>query len=188
MPFFRRGGDKHLVAIAMAAVKMGDRLLHIGCTDASLLAAIASKVGFSGRACAVVATEADAARARRGAESGGILLELETCPDLGPFPFEDGSFDLVVLDNQKGLISNMRPEQRVAWLQQAYRVLAPRGRIILMERRPRAGLGALVRSGPPIDPHYQASGGAITALNAEGFKAVRQLAERDGMSFFEGVR
>ena len=172
----------------MTGIKMGDRLLYIGCTDPSLLAAIASKAGLSGCACAVVPSEADAARARRGAEDGGILLELETCRDLSPFPFEDGSFDLIVIDNQGGLISNVRPEQRVAWLQQAHRVLAPRGRLVLMERGQRAGLGALIRSGPPIDPHYQASGGAITAMKAEGFKAVRQLAERDGMSFFEGVR
>lgn len=188
MPFFRRSGEKHYLAIAMTGVKMGDRLLYIGCTDPSLLAAIGSKVGFSGRACAVVQSEADAVRARRGAERGGILLELETSGDFAPFPFDDESFDLIVLDSQAGLISNMRPEQRVGWLQQAHRVLRPRGRIVLMERGTRAGLGALIRSGPPIDPHYQSSGGAITALKAEGFQAVRQLAERDGMSFFEGVR
>ena len=34
-------------------IKLGDRYLQIGCTDASLLAAIASKVGLSGRACAI---------------------------------------------------------------------------------------------------------------------------------------
>jgi ubiquinone/menaquinone biosynthesis C-methylase UbiE len=176
------------VAIAMSGIKLGDRLLHIGCTDSSLLSAIASKTGISGRACAIVASEADAARARRGAERGGILLELETSPDLSTFPFDANSFDLIVLDNQEGLISSMRPEQRVACLQQAYKMLAPRGRIVVVERGTRAGLGALIGRRQPADPHYQAAGGALAALKAEGFKAVRLLADRDGMSFFEGVR
>jgi hypothetical protein len=38
-----------------------------------------------------------------------------------------------------------------------------------------------------VDPHYKSSG-ALVALEAEGFRAVRLLAERDGVSFFEGVR
>jgi SAM-dependent methyltransferase len=188
LPFFKRSGEKHGLAIAMTGIKLGDRYLQIGCTDASLLAAIASKVGLSGRACAIVSSEADAARARRGAESGGVLLEIETAENLDTFPFDSGAFDLVVLDNQEGLLSTMKPERRVACLQQAFRTLAPRGRIVVIEQGPRAGLGRLLHGARPVDPHYESAGGAITALKAERFKAVRQLAERDGLSFFEGVR
>ena len=189
MSFFRRSGDKHALAIAMTGVKLGDRLLNIGCTDASLLGAISAKVGLSGRACAIVPSEADAARARRGAEKGGVLLEIEP-GQMDNFPFDTASFDLIVLDNQDGLLSSMRPEQRVSTLQQAHRTLVPRGRIVIVERAPRAGLGALFRSpgSAPVDPHYLASGGAVAALQAEGFRASRHLAERDGLSFFEGVR
>jgi ubiquinone/menaquinone biosynthesis C-methylase UbiE len=187
MAFFRRSGEKHGLAIAMTGIKLGDRYLQIGCTDASLLAAIASKVGLSGRACAIVPSEADAARARKSVEIGGMLLEIETTNSLNTFPFDNASFDLVVLDNQDGLLSNLKPEQRVACLQQALRTLAPRGRMVVIERGPRAGLGALLHSSRPVDPHYESSGGAVTALKAEGFKAVRQLAERDGLSFFEGI-
>jgi len=93
-----------------------------------------------------------------------------------------------VIDNQDGLLSNMKPEQRVACLQQALRTLAPRGRLVLIEEGTRAGLGALIRSRRPVDAHYESSGGALRALSAEGFKAVRHLADRDGLSFFEGVR
>jgi SAM-dependent methyltransferase len=188
MAFFRRSGEKHSLAIAMAGVKLGDRYLQIGCSDASLLAAIGSKVGLSGRACAIVTTAADAARARRGAETGGMLLEIETSDSLEAFPFDNASFDLIVLDNQDAWLSNMKPEQRVACLQQALRTLAPRGRIVVIEQGARAGLGALLHSNRPVDPHYQSSGGTLTALKAEGFRAVRKLAERDGLSFFEGVR
>lgn len=183
MATFRRGSGRHAVAVAMTGVKLGDRLLQIGCSDASLLAAIASRVGLSGRACVAAASEAEADRARKGGERGGILLEVEKTPP-GRLPFEDASFDLVIVDNLGGLLSEMTPETRVGCLQHAHRTLVPRGRIIVIERAPRAGLGSLFRPGP-VDPHY---GGAETALKAEGFKAVRHLAERDGLSFFEGVR
>jgi ubiquinone/menaquinone biosynthesis C-methylase UbiE len=183
---FKRSEARHALAIAMTGVKLGDRLLQIGCTDASLLAAIGSKVGLSGRACALVSTDADETRARGGAERGGILLDIEKS-SLNNFPFPDHSFDVIVVDNQHGLISHARPEDRVAALQQARRTLAPRGRIVVIERSPRAGLGALFRGGERPDPHYQRSGGAAAALEAEGFKAVRQLGEREGLSFFEGI-
>ncbi len=78
MGLFRKGGEKHSLSIAMTGVKLGDRLLNIGCTDSSLVGALSSKVGLSGRACAIVPTDADAARARRGAEKAGALLEIET--------------------------------------------------------------------------------------------------------------
>jgi SAM-dependent methyltransferase len=184
--FFKRSGDKHALAVAMAAVKLGDRLLLVGCSDASLVAALGSKVGLSGRACALVSSDADDERARSGAERGGILLEIEKS-SLNIFPYPDRSFDVIVVDNQHGLIASARPELRVAALQQARRTLAARGRIVVIERAARAGLGALLRAGAPPDPHYQTSGGAIEALKAEGFTAVRQLAERDGLSFFEGI-
>lgn len=173
----------------MTGVALGDRLLLVGCTDASLLGAIGSKVGWSGRVCAIVPDDAHAQRARRGAGQSGFLLELEI-GNLGNFPFEDGTFNLIVVDNQEGLLSSMRPEQRVAALQQAFRTLSPRGRIVVMERAARGGLGALFGSpaAAPIDPRYKSSGGALVALEAEGFRSVRLLAERGGLSFFEGVR
>ncbi len=173
----------------MTGVALGDRLLQVGCTDSSLLGAIGSKAGLSGRVCAIVPDDAHAARARRAAEKSGFLLELET-GHLGHFPFEDEAFNLIVVDNQEGLLSSMRPEERVATLQQAFRTLAPRGRIVVIERGQRGGLGALLgsSSAAPVDPHYTSSGGTVVALEAEGFRATRLLAERDGVSFFEGVR
>jgi hypothetical protein len=87
------------------------------------------------------------------------------------------------------LLSSMTPEQRVATLQQAFRTLEARGRIVVIERAARGGLGALFGSASdPVDPHYKSSGGALVALEAEGFRAARLLAERGGLSFFEGVR
>jgi SAM-dependent methyltransferase len=187
--FTRQPQQKHALALAMTGVALGDRLLQVGCTDGSLLGVIGSKVGLSGRMCAVVPDAAQAERARRAAEKFGFLLELET-GQLGQAPFEDGAFNLIVVDNQQGLLSSMRPEDRVATLRKAFRLLAPRSRIVIIEQAPRGGLGALfgARASAPVDPHYSAAGGAIVALEAEGFRAARLLGERDGLSFFEGVR
>jgi ubiquinone/menaquinone biosynthesis C-methylase UbiE len=184
MSIFRRGPNKHALTVVMTGVKLGDRLLQIGCSDGSLLASIAAKVGFSGRACAIVPSDEDAAKARVGAENAGVLLELERAP-LHTLPYADGSFDLVVVDNLAGLLAGMKPEERVALLQAARRTIARRGRLLIIERAPRGGLGSLFRT-VPVDPIYERSGGAIGALEAEGFRAVRKLAERDGLSFFEG--
>jgi ubiquinone/menaquinone biosynthesis C-methylase UbiE len=187
MAFFRRAGEKHALAIAMTGVRLGDRLLQVGCADASLLTSISSKVGISGRACVLISTDDEVARAHRGAEQAGVLLEVEKAP-LHTFPYDDGAFDLIVIDNRDGLIANMKPEERVAALQQVRRTLAPRGRIVIIERATRAGLGALLsRAGTDADPHYLNTGGALAALRGEGFKAVRHLAEREGLSFFEGI-
>ena len=68
---------------------------------------------------------------------------------LGQVPFEDGAFNLIVVDNQQGLLSSMRPEDRVATLREAFRLLAPRGRIVIIEQGPRGGLGALFGLGLP---------------------------------------
>jgi ubiquinone/menaquinone biosynthesis C-methylase UbiE len=187
--FFRKPEQKHSVAVAMTGVNLGDRLLQIGCTDSSLLGAIGAKVGLSGHVSALVPNEEQAMRARRGAEKAGFLLELKIGA-LNQLPFDQASFNLVVIDNQDGLLSSLRPEGRVALLQQVFRTLAPRGRVVVIERAPRGGLGALLKpaSSAPVDPQYQSSGGAVAALQAEGFRAARLLAERDGLSFFEGVR
>jgi ubiquinone/menaquinone biosynthesis C-methylase UbiE len=187
LPF--RKGSKHSLAVAMTGVKLGDRLLMIGCTDASLLSAIAGKVGLSGRVCAVVPDESSASRARRGAEQGGILLEIERNA-VETLPFEDGAFNLIVVDAQDGLLWKMQPEPRQALFRDAFRASSPRGRIVVIERRNRPGFGGLLkRSAPPVeDQAYEVSGGSLSALQEAGFRAARLLAERDGLSFFEGVR
>ena len=142
---------------------------------------------MSGRACVLIDSDAEAARARRGAERAGVLIEVER-HSLGEFPFDPQSFDLVVFDNRQGLISSMTPEMRALTIHQARRVLAPRGRTVVIETAPRAGLGALLnRAAVAAEHHYTTSGGTAPALQAEGFKAVRELARRDGLSFFEGI-
>jgi SAM-dependent methyltransferase len=185
MAFLRRLSGIESLPVAMTGIKMGDQYLHIGCDDRVLLSTLAAKVGISGRACALVSDEAEAARAEKAARDVGALVEVERLGDR--FPYDDGIFDLAVIDNTANAMGVMPPERRVRTLQETIRVLRPGGRVVVIEAIPRGGLmGALTRQ--RADPHFSESGGTQTALTAEGFSGVRVLAEREGRRFLEGMK
>ena len=171
----------------MAGVKMGDRVLQLGCTSGGRLAAIAAKVGLSGRAAAIVDTQAAAARARKAAAQAGVLIEIEIGSE-GALPFEEGSFDLVVLDGTRDRIARMTPEERVTMSREAMRVLRTGGRVFAIEDAPRGGLAGALFDRRRADSRYEHSGGAAALLGAEGLRAVRVLAEREGLRFTEAVK
>ena len=178
----RRGDEPHLLVVGMTGVRLGERVAQIGCAHGGRLAAIAKKVGLSGRAVALVPDEASAARARKGAAQAGVLVEIETAPPTR-LPAEDTAFDLVVIDDTAGLLGNMSAADRAATVRETLRLLRPGGRAIVIGSAPPGGLGRLLGrapAGPPFD--------AAPALLADGFKSVRNLAERDGLVFAEGIK
>ena len=180
-PFLRKT-DPHALAVAMTTVKMGDQLLLIGCAEGGRLGAIAVKVGLSGRAVAVVADENSAVRMKRGAAEAGAHVDVQMSP-LTKLTLETGGFDLAVIDDTGGLLVSLRPEDRVALVRETARVLKSRGRVIVIGAVPRGGLGALftrAQSGPSFDPQ--------PSLEADGFRFVRLLGEREGLKFVEGVK
>jgi ubiquinone/menaquinone biosynthesis C-methylase UbiE len=183
---FLKKSDPYLLMVGMTGVKMGDRFVQIGCAHGGRLAAVAGKVGLSGRAALVAPDESSAARARKAAEDAGVLVEIEVAPP-ERLPLIDGEFDLAVVDDTAGLIGTMRPEGRVAAVRELVRVLRPGGRVLVVGAVPRGGLGAVLsrtQNGPP----FVASGEALRALEADGFKSVRTLAEREGLVFVEGIK
>jgi len=183
---FLKRDKPHALEIGMVGAKMGDRFLQVGCAHGPRMAAIASATGLSGRAVAVVPDEASAERARKGAAREGVLVDVEVAPPTR-LPLEADAFDIVAIDDTAGLIGTMRPEDRVATLREAQRVLRPGGRVMIVGTAPRGGFGALVsraHSGPP----FAASGGATKALDAEGFRSARILAERGGLVFVEAIK
>lgn len=183
---FLKRTDPYLLIVGMTGVKMGDRFLQVGCAHGGRMAAVAAKVGLSGRAAVVAPDEPSAARARKAAEEAGVLVEVETAPPTR-LPLTDAAFDLAVVDDTAGLFGTLRPEDRVASFRELVRVLRPGGRVLVIGAVPRGGLGAVLsrtQSGPP----FVASGDALKSLEAEGFRSVRTLAEREGLVFVEGIK
>jgi ubiquinone/menaquinone biosynthesis C-methylase UbiE len=183
---FLKKDNPYLLIVGMTGVKMGDRFVQVGCAHGGRLAAVATKVGLSGRAALVAPDEASAARARKAAEEAGVLVEIEVARP-AQLPLADDEFDLAVVDDTAGLFGTMRPEERVASVRELVRVLRPGGRVLVVGTAPRGGLGALLsrtQGGPP----FVASGDATRSLEADGFKSVRTLAEREGLVFVEGIK
>jgi len=181
-PLRRRRDDPYLLVVGMTGVRMGDRIAQIGCAHGGRLAAVASKTGLTGRAVAIMPDEASAARARKGVEDAGVLVEIDVAPTTR-LPADADAFDLAIVDDTGGLLGPMRPEDRVATVRELLRILRPGGRLVVIAAAARGGLGALfsrASSAPPFDP--------TPSLEADGFKMVRTLAEREGLIFVEGVK
>jgi len=187
--FFNRFAKREApypLVVGMTGVKLGDRVLQIGCSNGGPLAAIAAKVGLSGRALAVVADEASMARAQKAAASLGVLVEVEQS-NTARLPADDGVFDLVILDDAGGSFSAMRETDRASTLREAARVVRPGGRVMIIGATPLQGLSALLSRGPAA-PSIAVSGEAASALETAGFRGARTLAEREGLIFVEGIR
>ena len=183
---FLKRQDSFGLVVGMVGVKLGDRLLHIGCAHGGRLGAVAGKVGLSGRAVAIVPDQASAERAQKGAADAGVLVEVELAPPT-QLSFDADSFDLVVVDDSAALVGSMRTEDRGTVMRGLMRVLRPGGRAIIIGAAPRAGLGKLFGRAQ-TGPSFAASGDANKALETDGFRLVRTLAERDGLVFVEGVK
>ena len=183
MAWLKKSAPTDSLTVSMSGAKLGDRVLVMGCSDPALVAALGSKSGLTGRACAVDVAADRVASAARIAEREGALVETATVAGW-TLPFETDAFDLVVV---RDVLASMSPEERVRALTEARRVLRPGGRCMIIEPAARGGLGGLLTR-RSVDEHYAASGGAVRALVAESFVAVRTLAERDGLLFVEGVK
>lgn len=181
-PFKRRDNPFTLV-VGMTGVKMGDRLVQIGCADPARLAAVAAKVGLSGRAAAVVPDAATGAQVERAASHAGVLVEVTVAP-LTRLPVEDGGFDVAIVDDGAAGFSHLTPDEKKAVVRETWRVLRPGGRVMVVGATALTGLAGRLHPRTPdmlsIDP--------TPVLQADGYRAVRVLAERDGLIFYEGMK
>jgi ubiquinone/menaquinone biosynthesis C-methylase UbiE len=165
------------LTVSMAGIKLADRLVIVGCSDPRLIAALAAKSGLTGRICAVDPSADRVREAERVALAEGVLIEAASAP-LSALPYDPDTFDIVILRNIVG-------EQEVsAAIVEAYRVLRPGGRCMVINTTPRAIAGIFQRNVPE-------SGGAqavAAALTSQEFVAVRTLAEREGTVFVEAIK
>src|SRR5215467_11828092 len=127
-PFVRRR-ESHMLLVSMTGVRLGDRVAFIGCANGARLAAVAAKVGLSGRAVVVAPDDSSAARARKGAENAGVLIEVEVASPTRA-PLEDSAFDLAVFDDTGGLFGALSSDERVRAVREIARILRPGGRLM----------------------------------------------------------
>ena len=120
---------------------MGDHLLQIGCADGGALAAVAAKVGLSGRAVAIVADDESAARAAKGAAQQGVLVEVETAPPTA-LPVDAGEFDLVIVDDTRAQFATLDTETQTATAREQRLHHLPELGALALARRRKADGGA----------------------------------------------
>ena len=177
MRFFRESSHEPL-AVSIAGLKLGDRVVMLGCSDPKLIAQLAVKTGLTGRACAV---DEDARRTERAAEVApreGALIETVTTPWTS-LPFDHDSFDVAIV---RDVFGGLPASQRIGAVGELVRVLRPGGRCLVIDSVARAGLGGLLAKKTSL-ADYDA------LLTLEGaFRAVRLVAEREGLKFVEGVK
>jgi ubiquinone/menaquinone biosynthesis C-methylase UbiE len=181
MLWFRKSHLEPL-AVSIAGIRLGERLLVVGCSDPRLLAQLAVKTGLTGRACAVDDDEARSARAADVATREGALIEMLTAPWL-MLPLDSDAFDVVVV---RDVFATLAPHDQSGCANEVRRVLRPGGRCLVIDSV-RGGLAALLgrRS---AHPQYSSNGGAEPLLEAAGFRATRTVASREGLVFVEGVK
>jgi SAM-dependent methyltransferase len=168
--------------VAMSGVRRGERVLQIGIDDPAIAGAIAAIVGVNGRAAFAVTGERAAAAARKAAENAMALADVEIAA-LPRLPFDEESFDLVVLNARK-TADGLDAATLLLLLREAHRVLRDGGRIVAMQPGTAAGLTAWLRPSKPAAP----AGGLASGLDQAGFRGVRVLADREGYLFTEGLR
>ena len=175
------------LAVSMAGVKLGERLLQIGIDDGVLAGQLAAKTGLSGTAAHMVSSDDEAVQVTRGAKKVGVLVDVRVGV-LDRLPFDDSAFDLVVVHSAHGQLAGATGEERVAVLREAHRVLRQGGRLVAIEPGTATGLRSMLRAAPAAQAAHDAAGGTSAALRQAGFAAVRDLGDREGLKFAEGLR
>jgi 2-polyprenyl-3-methyl-5-hydroxy-6-metoxy-1,4-benzoquinol methylase len=148
-----------------AGVRAGDRALDLGCGDGRFTAELA-RVGAA--PTGVDIAEAALSRARAAHPD----LEFRLAPIDGPLPLHDGSFDVVWSTE---VIEHVADTAR--WLSEVWRVLVPRGRLLLTtpsHGRLRVALSGVEAFSDPLGDHLHLyTRKSLTALLAEfGFDEI----------------
>jgi ubiquinone/menaquinone biosynthesis C-methylase UbiE len=172
-PLRKASGES--LAVSMAGIKLGDRLLILGCSDPRLIARLAVKTGLTGSAYAVDEDETATANAADVAGREGALIESATAPWTS-LPMESGTFDVAVI---RDVLPALAADRRVGFAREVLRILRPGGRALVID----SARAAFARK-----PDYAAQGGGAGVLESQGFRAARVLAERDGLVFAEAIK
>jgi ubiquinone/menaquinone biosynthesis C-methylase UbiE len=181
---FREGPGPYALTEAMTGVRLGDRLIYLGAGDPAMFAALAAKVGLTGRARALVESEAASERIKEAAARAGVLIEVAIA-DFQGLALDNAAFDIAVIDATAGVVPQLSAGLRTAAGAAVLRALRPRGRAIVVERDKKGWFAAFKGRPEGVDA-FRDQGAAAALLESAGFHPVRLLAERAGERFTEG--
>ena len=181
---FRKSRGPIELAMDMAGVRLGERVLQAGLGNPRLFAKMAGKAGLSGRACVVVDSPQASRPLEAAAAAEGVLIEILVAQGT-PWPLDAAAFDVGILDGN-ALIRGDATE-RECRLAEVRRVARPGGRVLIIRTVP-MGLAARLGFGPSHAGPSAEAETLLHALEGAGFRPARILAEREGMTFVEGFR
>ena len=164
MRWLRGDPGRYDLLTRMIGARLGDRMVACGAGDPGLVAALAKVTGLSGRAVACARGADEAARFESAADAAGVLVEVVD-DTAGVLPFDEGDFDLALVDAVSAPVSTLLPELK--------RVLRPGGRVVLVVRR------AVPDAPAPAE---------VQALTAGHLKGARVLFDRDGYGIVEALK
>jgi len=176
--WFRKGPSPHRTALAMIGAKAGDHVVIAGAHDPELAAAVARITGLNGQTTVFDDRAGAQQRIEAAARDAGALIDFEPAA-AHSLPLDAAARDIVVLVTR---LEPMDDARRLACVQEAIRVLRPGGRVIIVDGARRAGLSRVL---PDHGSRLQ-SEDALALLERAGAKAKRQLADVDGVAFYEG--
>lgn len=165
----------HHTELAMIGAKPGDRVAMLG-ASADLAAALALVTGLNGQTLVVDENAAARTAVEAAAARAGALVDFEQGPLHGP-ALEDGRFDIVVL---AAALTPRADDERDAIVYAAARLLRPGGRLVVVDGRKAGGMLRFGKTHPRLDPPA-----ALAMLERAGFRATRQLADTEGLAFYE---
>jgi hypothetical protein len=181
---FRKTRGPIELAMDMAGVRLGERVLQAGLGNPKLFARLAGKAGLSGRACVVVDSPEASPPLETAAAAEGVLIEVLVTRE-AVWPLDEAAFDVGILDGNALLRGDAA--ERAGRLAEVRRVVRPGGRVLAISSAP-VGLAGRLGFGPSNAGPSAHATTLLQALDGAGFRPARILAEREGMTFVEGFR
>lgn len=163
------------MAIAMIDPRPGDAILFVGAADADLAGECGAVAGLNGRTVVTDANASAASRVEAAAGKAGALVEFTAAPP-AKLPFETGTFAVVVVPD----FSSWPADERQTRFMEAYRVAQPGARIVLLAAQKRGVLWS--RAAPDPSAREQ----VLHLYTRAGAVAARELANTDGVAYYEG--
>ncbi len=162
--------------VALASLKKGETVLDLGSGGGMDVFFASKKVGVKGRIIGVDMTEAMVERAKQTAEKhgyGNVEFRLGEIEDL---PVEDNSIDVLI----SNCVINLSPDKKKVF-REAYRVLKPKGRMLISDIVTEGKLPLKVRKN--LDAWAACIAGAmekkeyLRTIEEAGFKTVNIVSE-----------